>query len=129
LELLADGHEFNRELLLQPTDAESLKSRVPAWTHQSVSTTTPTGLLKELRKIAQRLSLPPSLATAIRIDPRSRRFVLTPAQINWLGCRRRKLILHGALTHGRICAPAAWAKLVRVASTATKPDVDTRGPG
>jgi hypothetical protein len=113
LELLADGGEFNRELFLLPTQAEDLRDPIPPAADGSMKATTAAAFIEELETRARRSSLPPGLVTAFRINPATRRFALSQAQMTWLGCRGRTLILHGALTDARICTPTFWAQWMR----------------
>lgn len=59
---------------------------------------------------AQRLALDPSVASVIRTTPNSRRITLTKAQVTWLGCRGRTLIVVGSLIAARIFSQPAWAR-------------------
>ena len=105
--------EVAQMLYLLPTGEESLRSNISGWPGNTVKAPTLGALLEILRGRARRFSLPPDIATAIRINPASTRFALTKAQIDWLGCRGRVLTLTGVAISARICTPAVWAKWLR----------------
>jgi hypothetical protein len=76
-----------------------------------------------MRNNARRLSSPPALVTAVRINPADGRFALTKAQINWLGSRARTVVIAGIVTQARICTGTVWRKWKRgVAERIAEPD-------
>ena len=67
-------------------------------------------VLDVLHAQARQRALDPSVATVIRTTPTATRCTLTKAQIEWLGCHGRTLIVVGALNAARIYTPHVWAK-------------------
>ena len=116
--LLSPCQQASRELCLIPAGGEVLR-QIPSTSTTRAGAPTIHIALALLREIARRLSLAPCIAKAIHIGPTSPRFTLTTAQLNWLGCRGRTLILAGGLTNARILTPAKWATWRREADTSS----------
>ena len=108
--LFSPGKAEGKDLGLFPTGGASLNAKIPASVDCATSVSTFKALLEILQGNAKRLSLPPDLATAVRINPAFGRFTLTEAQIDWLGGRGRTVVLAGVLTHARIRTPTVWCK-------------------
>jgi len=106
--LLPPCQQTSRELFLIPAGREVLREIVST-SRTNAGAPSIEAALALLRENAGRLSLAQGIATAIRIGPTSPRFTITAAQLNWLGCRGRTLILAGGLTSARILTPAKWA--------------------
>ena len=107
--LFSPGKAEGKDLGLFPTGGDSLNAKIRG-SGCAASGSTFKALLESMWANARRLSLPPDLATAVRINPASGRFALTRAQIDWLGSRARTVVIAGVLTHARICTPTVWNK-------------------
>jgi hypothetical protein len=76
----------------------------------TASSLTVGAVLDILHARARQHALDPSVATVIRTTPTATRFTLTKAQIGWLGCQGRTLVITGALNAARVLTPRVWAK-------------------
>lgn len=63
---------------------------------------------KTLRELSGQHGHPPNLVTTVQIAPAPTRFALTQAQIDWLGCHGRKVVLSGFLHAAYIYSPRRW---------------------
>ena len=102
--------QVSRSLYLLPVNEHSLRAILAASPAHTNCTATVEAVLDVLRARARQHALDPSVATVIRTTPTATRFTLTKAQIGWLGCRGRILVLTGALNAAQIHTPTAWAK-------------------
>ncbi len=102
--------QVSRSLYLLPVNEHSLRAILATSPAHTACAPTPEAVLDLLHAYARQHALDSSVATVIRTTPTATRFTLTKAQITWLGCRGRTLIVVGALNAARISAPAAWAK-------------------
>ncbi|HXC01997.1 MAG TPA: hypothetical protein VNU49_05045 [Opitutaceae bacterium] len=100
-----------RSLYLLPVDGSSPRNIIATSPTRIMGTPTPELALDVLRSHARRHTLDPKVATVIRTTPSTSRFTLTLAQLDWLGCRGRTLLVLGTLNIAWIYTPAGWAKL------------------
>jgi hypothetical protein len=81
---------------------------------------TPEIVLDVLRAQACQKGLSPSLAGLLQTTRTAPQFALTQAQLKWLGCHGRTVVVTGSLTAGWIYSPTTWAKVQRSAIRASK---------
>lgn len=105
--------EKTHDLYLLPPSEHSLKVIIGTSSKHSKLAPTIKAALEVLRDEAVKRSLPNNLATSVQVGATATRFYLSKAQFDWLGCRRRKLILVGAVTAIHLYTPALWAKMQR----------------
>jgi len=108
--------QVSHSLYLLPVNEQGLRVIAASSPAHSACAPTPETALDVLRAQARQHALDPSVATVIRTTPTATRFTLTKAQIEWLGCHGRPLIVVGALNAARIYAPTAWAKAQQCAA-------------
>jgi len=102
--------QVSHSLYLLPVNDQSLRAIIATSPAHAACAATIEAVLDVLHASARQHALDPSVATVIRTTPTATRFMLTKAQIGWLGFRGRTLVITGALTAGRIHTPSAWAK-------------------
>lgn len=115
--------EVTHDLYLLPSSKHSLTTILETSAKHSKRAPTIIAALEVLRDSAIRLSLPPQLATSIRVGVTATRFTLSAAQIDWLGSRGRTLILVGAGTAIHLYTPAVWARAQQSLMGATSADL------
>ena len=94
--------QISRSLYLLPVNEHVLRAILSSSPAHTACAPTPEAVLDLLHAYARQHALDPSVATVIRTIPTATRFTLTKAQITWLGCRGRTLIVVGALNAARI---------------------------
>ena len=107
--------QVSHSLYLLPVNEQSLRTIAASSTVHTACAPTIGAVLNVLRDHARQHAFDPSVATVIRTTPTATRFTLTKAQLTWLGCRGRTLVVVGALNAARIYTPTEWAKAQRSA--------------
>jgi hypothetical protein len=102
--------QVSHSLYLLPVNEQSLRAIAASSPAHTACAPTIEAVLNVLRDHARRHALDPTVATVIRTTPTATRFMLTKAQIEWLGCHGRALIIAGALNAAPIYSPTEWAK-------------------
>lgn len=102
--------QISHSLYLLPVNEQSLRAIAASLPAHSACSPTVEEMLDVLHAQARQHALDPSVATVIWTTPTATRFTLTKAQIEWLGCHGRALIVVGALNAARIYTPHVWAK-------------------
>jgi len=102
--------QVSHSLYLLPVNEHSLRAILATSPAHTACAPTAEAVLNVLRAHARQHAFDPSVATVIRTTPTATRFALTTAQLTWLGCHGRILVVVGALNAARIYAPAEWAK-------------------
>jgi hypothetical protein len=111
--LIPPCKQVSHSLCLLPVSERALRHFIDTSPTRFMGTATPELALDVLRSHARRHALDPKVATVIRTTPVTSRFTLTQAQLDWLGCRDRALLVLGGLSTARIYTPAGWAKIRR----------------
>jgi len=107
--------QISHSLYLLPVNEQSLRAIAASSPAHSACSPTVEEVLDVLHAQASQHALDPSMATVIRTVPTVTRFTLTKAQIGWLDCHGRALVIVGALNAARIYTPTEWAKAQRSA--------------
>jgi len=97
--------QISHSLYLLPVNEHSLRAILATSPAHTACAPTAEAVLNVLRAPARQHALPPSVTTVIRTTPTATRFTLTTAQLTWLGCHGRTLIVVGALNAARIYTP------------------------
>jgi len=112
--------DVSRSLYLLPVSEHSLRLVLATTPAPTAYAPTADAVIEVLHAHARQHELDPSVATMIRTTPTATRFTLTKAQIEWLSCHGRTLVVVGALNAARIYASTEWGKVRRSGRHAAK---------
>jgi hypothetical protein len=108
-------NDVSRSLYLLPVSEHSLRMVLATTPTPTAYAPTADAVIEVLRAHACQHALDSSVTTVFRTTPTATRFTLTKAQIEWLSCHGRTLVVVGALNAAWIYTPTAWAEVKRSA--------------